>query len=94
MLDTTFVQSQRERLLQRLALYVVEIGREGLPAPMRAHKAHALRVVIPCILSRIDEGVYGSCIECGEDIPQRRLEVVPDALRCVHCQSQIDQVRR
>lgn len=93
MLETTFVQHQRDRLLRRIGLYAVEIGREDLPAPMRAHKAHVLRVVIPRILSRIDGGAYGSCIECGEDIPQRRLELVPTALRCVTCQSQFDEGR-
>ena len=32
-------------------------------------------------------GTYGLCVDCGEAIPDRRLEALPDALRCVPCQS-------
>ncbi|MCB1456226.1 MAG: TraR/DksA C4-type zinc finger protein, partial [Nitratireductor sp.] len=28
---------------------------------------------------------YGVCTECGEDIPERRLEIDPMAERCVNC---------
>jgi DnaK suppressor protein len=37
------------------------------------------------------KGVYGACVDCGEDIPERRLEALPDALRCVPCQSRADR---
>jgi RNA polymerase-binding transcription factor len=32
-------------------------------------------------------GTYGVCVDCGEPIPAARLTVVPDAVRCVPCQS-------
>ncbi len=38
-------------------------------------------------LERIDEGTYGLCQECQEPIPSERLEILPYALLCVHCQS-------
>ena len=28
------------------------------------------------------------CWDCGEDIPEKRLEVLPRALRCVECQQE------
>ncbi|MGH9334573.1 MAG: TraR/DksA family transcriptional regulator, partial [Vicinamibacteria bacterium] len=31
---------------------------------------------------RLDEGTYGICIDCGKEIPSKRLEAVPEALRC------------
>lgn len=34
-------------------------------------------------ISRIDEGGYGVCEECGEAIPEGRLEARPWATRCV-----------
>ncbi|MBK3496118.1 TraR/DksA C4-type zinc finger protein [Viridibacillus sp. YIM B01967] len=34
-------------------------------------------------LHAIDDGTYGKCSECGEDIPFGRLEVMPTALTCV-----------
>jgi DnaK suppressor protein len=35
---------------------------------------------------RMDAGVYGSCVDCGADIPFARLEVLPFSNRCVSCQ--------
>ena len=35
----------------------------------------------------IAEGTYGTCADCGEPIPEGRLRAVPDALRCVPCES-------
>ena len=34
-------------------------------------------------LERIDAGTYGVCEVCGQPIPAARLEVRPDATRCV-----------
>ncbi len=36
-------------------------------------------------LKRIDEGTYGVCLECGEDIDPRRLKALPNATRCISC---------
>lgn len=37
-------------------------------------------------LRRIDEGVYGDCVDCGEPIAPPRLKVRPQAERCHDCQ--------
>lgn len=39
-------------------------------------------------------GEYGICIDCGERIPAARLEIVPDAERCVACQEAASGGRR
>lgn len=44
-------------------------------------------------LRRIDEGTYGICEECGEDIGAARLMAHPMATLCVHCQSALDRAR-
>ncbi len=36
-------------------------------------------------LRRMDEGVYGKCERCGQDIPIERLEARPTASLCVQC---------
>ena len=38
-------------------------------------------------LSRIDEGEYGYCCDCGDDIAPARLRLDPAALRCISCSS-------
>ena len=42
---------------------------------------------IVAALKRLDEGEYGYCVVCGEDIPAKRLEVDLTAARCVDCAS-------
>ena len=42
---------------------------------------------IAAALKRLDEGEYGYCVVCGEDIPVKRLEVDLTAARCVDCAS-------
>ena len=36
-------------------------------------------------LERIQRGSYGRCVICGEPIPYRRLEVVPETRTCINC---------
>lgn len=36
-------------------------------------------------LKRLDEDEYGSCVECGEDISEKRLEIDPAATHCIKC---------
>lgn len=36
-------------------------------------------------LLRLEEGEYGYCEDCGDDIPEKRLELTPAAIRCVGC---------
>ncbi len=45
-------------------------------------------------LRRIDEGEYGSCLQCGEPIAYARLQAQPFANLCIDCQSarETDQV--
>jgi DnaK suppressor protein len=85
MLTEDFIEGQRSRLLRRCRLYEDEMNNDLLPADMRAHKANMLRRIIPAVLRLMDEGGYGTCIGCGDEIPQRRLELVPATLHCVEC---------
>ena len=51
---------------------------------LNRHRA-TLRAIEEALL-RIDEGTYGTCEDCGEEIAVGRLNAVPFALRCVECQ--------
>ena len=42
-------------------------------------------------LLKIDEGEYGICEECEEDIPIGRLKVMPFAHYCVKCKADIEK---
>ena len=36
-------------------------------------------------LARIDEGTYGTCANCGNEIPAERLEARPQSILCLDC---------
>lgn len=36
-------------------------------------------------LKRIEEGAFGQCEDCGDEIAQGRLELDPAASRCIDC---------
>jgi DnaK suppressor protein len=48
---------------------------------------HAEAQRVRAALKRMDEGLYGHCLECGEAIPLARLQVQPAAALCADCQS-------
>jgi len=37
-------------------------------------------------LAQLEEGAYGNCFECGEEIAERRLRALPFAVRCKTCE--------
>ena len=37
-------------------------------------------------LRRLDEGTYGDCFECGDEISEARLRALPFAVRCKDCE--------
>jgi DnaK suppressor protein len=47
---------------------------------LRSHHKLVLNAV-----RRLDEGTYGKCERCGEQIPFERLEALPTATLCVGC---------
>lgn len=42
-------------------------------------------ILIEEALERIEEGVYGQCVECGGAIPKARLNAIPFAPLCIKC---------
>lgn len=46
---------------------------------------------ISAAIARIDDGTYGTCVDCGNDIPLARLQVQPAAARCIECQERYER---
>ena len=42
---------------------------------------------ITAALARMDEGEFGYCLECGDEIAARRIELDPAAPLCIGCAS-------
>ena len=62
---------------------------DALQQQAMAKAAHGRRAQsrarIQAALARIDEGEFGYCTECGEEIPIKRLELDPTVPTCVSC---------
>jgi DnaK suppressor protein len=41
-------------------------------------------------LRRMEDGTFGVCVVCQTEIGSKRLEAVPWALRCIHCQHKVE----
>ncbi len=52
------------------------------------------RQSIELALARIEDGSYGTCLECEEDISPKRLRAVPWAAYCIRCQNLADGKRK
>lgn len=42
---------------------------------------------IKAALQRIEDGTYGICVRCEEEIPEKRLELLPHTPLCASCMS-------
>jgi DnaK suppressor protein len=45
-------------------------------------------------ITRLHEGTYGTCAECGVEISEKRLQAVPFAKLCVECQSRAELLEK
>jgi RNA polymerase-binding protein DksA len=46
---------------------------------------------IDAALKRMDDGTYGTCTNCGREIPAERLEAYPWASLCIDCKRQAER---
>ncbi len=49
------------------------------------HEAKAELSLVKQALQRIDEGLYGNCIDCNEPINPNRLSAIPYITKCIDC---------
>jgi len=45
-------------------------------------------------LRKLDEGGFGECERCAEEISQKRLEALPFARYCIECQRHVEREER
>jgi len=62
-----------------------ELNTRGLEREARL--LHNVRLA----LDRIADGSYGTCVECEDEISQKRLQALPWAARCIACQEHADR---
>ena len=58
-------------------------GQAMAQASERQRRADIQRIL--AALQRLDEDEYGYCVECGDEIAEKRLAVDPAAAFCINC---------
>ncbi len=77
--DVPDVNDEATRTMQRRIL--LEYG----------DRQHEMITSIDEALERIEAGEYGECQECGDNIPEKRLELIPYASYCVRCKERLER---
>ena len=57
-------------------------------------REQGLLAKIDAALAKIEDGAFGQCVSCGEDIGTARLKARPVAERCIECKSEQEKLER
>lgn len=68
-------------------------GQLDVSVTMRGKKGRLLRKYVEALRS-IENGTYGICTDCEEEIPIERLKVRPQSQMCITCRKQQEELVR
>ena len=63
---------------------------EGIKIALHDNEHDEYQMVLRA-LKMIDNGTYGICSECDDPVSKRRLELFPNATRCLKCQEAYEE---
>ncbi len=93
MLDKEFLEKQDKVLKKRKEEYAEFFKNpEGHTPQFVEFKREILTPLLNRAIEKMEEGTYGICDDCDEEIPQERLEKIPAALRCIPCQDKFEEM--
>jgi len=92
---TDFLKAQQLKLTELQDTLVTAINSSLQEETVRQRKREQL-IRVRIALTKISEepSIYGFCEVCDEAISQKRLNTIPEATRCVHCQEDAERHAR
>ena len=57
----------------------------------RGTHEHGQLSLVKSALQRMEEGTFGECVECGNEIGAKRLEALPWTAHCIVCQEKVER---
>jgi len=90
-MDDQQVAALRERLETKLERVQAEVADFRGPDVMLRHKREVEIPAVEEAIRRLDEGVYGICIDCDDEIGYDRLMQRPETLFCAPCLSEREE---
>jgi DnaK suppressor protein len=58
---------------------------ESLQSSLQETELNRYKTIVRAI-QKIEDGSYGMCIDCGNEISEKRLLSFPEAARCISCE--------
>ena len=94
--DLLAVEQSGQEAAKTVELDQTAVGRvsrmDALQGQAMAKQSQQRRIIqlqrIEASLQRIEKGIFGLCLRCGEDIHVKRLEFDPTAPLCIECANQ------
>jgi DnaK suppressor protein len=86
------IHTQREDMLDDADAASVEVD-HNLLFRIRGRELHLIKKIDEA-LEKIDQGTYGICDICGEEIGIARLEARPVAPLCISCKEEQEKIER
>ena len=77
---------QRWAVLQKVVINMDEFDHAQQQEQAFRDKAIAHQLKQPSETPYEDEDGYRYCLDCGQDIPLKRIKALPHVVRCVSCQ--------
>jgi len=88
--------SGRDRLSREVVQQDFEGGGDAALQAMTRNQSAAMignlrdmLVTIDEAMEKIEDGTYGVCEVCGKNIPQKRLDALPEATMCTECRTKV-----
>jgi RNA polymerase-binding transcription factor DksA len=86
------LEAERSTLHARLTtLDELEVPDDPMAATAIASQLRSALDAVDAALTEMEDGSYGRCVDCDGAIPMGRLQAMPQAVRCVGCQSRAER---
>ncbi|MCS7203740.1 MAG: TraR/DksA C4-type zinc finger protein [Thermodesulfovibrio sp.] len=91
-----FQTAERRQIIETVMddadLSVIDLSEDISLKQLSAHRDVLKK--IEQALRKLDEGTYGVCEMCGDEIPEERLKILPFAIYCRDCQERIEMMEK
>ncbi len=91
-----FQSGEKKQLVEAVMdegdMSVVDLAEDISLRQLSTHRETLIK--IDTALRKLHEGTYGICEECGDEINEKRLNILPFAIYCVDCQEKKEIIEK
>lgn len=92
MIDRVPEQANMPGELSNVPTHLADHDSEGLDTAVELiRNEQGLLELVEGALERIENGTYGQCQECGQEITEPRLKAIPYTPHCIRCAAKLEQ---